>query len=239
MRYNISLNKWNFSINELNYSAKVTAPHTWNVDDNVMKHRGIAEYETTVFVDESLNNKKAFISFNAVYHTAKVYINNIFAGEHSRSGFTPFQFDITDKIIFGADNKIKVIADNTYISEMLPYIDKFDWADDGGIIRKAELQFAEQNAVAYLRAEEKIALSDIAKSANMCNNSCISVFKSFTNATPIEYLTNFRIGKASQLLKSTDKSISEIAQDCGFSGSSYFSETFKRIVGKTPREFRH
>lgn len=85
---------------------------------------------------------------------------------------------------------------------------------------------------------EKIALSDIAKSANMCNNSCISVFKRFTNATPIEYLTNFRIGKASQLLKSTDKSISEIAQDCGFSGSSYFSEIFKKIVGKTPKDYR-
>lgn len=98
---------------------------------------------------------------------------------------------------------------------------------------KAMLDFIANNYA------EKIALSDIAKSANMCNNSCISVFKSFTNATPIEYLTNFRIGKASQLLKSTDKSISEIAQDCGFSGSSYFSETFKRIVGKTPREFRH
>ena len=39
MRYNISLNKWNFSIAELNYNARVTTPHTWNVDDAVMKHR--------------------------------------------------------------------------------------------------------------------------------------------------------------------------------------------------------
>ncbi len=86
---------------------------------------------------------------------------------------------------------------------------------------------------------EKIALSDIAKSANICNNSCISIFKSYTKATPIEYLTNYRISKATQLLKYTYKPISEIAQDCGFSGSSYFSETFKRIVGKTPKEFRN
>lgn len=85
---------------------------------------------------------------------------------------------------------------------------------------------------------EKIALSDIAKSANVCSNSCISMFKSFTNATPIEYLTNYRISKAAQLLKSTDKSISEIAQDCGFSGSSYFAEVFKRFAGETPKAFR-
>lgn len=169
MRYNITLNKWNFSINELNYKAKVTVPHTWNVDDDVMKYRGIVEYETTVFVDQSLNNKKAFISFHAVYHSVKVYINDIFAGEHSRSGFTPFQFDITDKIIFGADNKIRVIADNTHISEMLPHMDDFDWADDGGMIRKAELKFVEQNAVAYLRAEEKIASID----NNLCSGSLL------------------------------------------------------------------
>ncbi|MCM1114996.1 MAG: AraC family transcriptional regulator [Clostridium sp.] len=87
--------------------------------------------------------------------------------------------------------------------------------------------------------QEKIALSDIAKSANVCNNSCISIFKSFTNSTPIEYLTNYRIAKASQLLQSSDKSISEIAQDCGFSGSSYFAEMFKRTIGKTPKEFRN
>lgn len=156
MRYNISLNKWNFSVKELNYCAKVTTPHTWNVDDNVMKHRGEAEYETTVFIDETLKRSKAFISFNAVYHTAKIYINEAFAGEHSRSGFTPFKIDVTDKIIFGADNKIRVVADNTHIDEMLPHKDDFDWADDGGIIRKAELQFMPKNAIEYIRAEEKI-----------------------------------------------------------------------------------
>lgn len=156
MRYNISLNKWNFAIGKYNYAAKITTPHTWNVDDNVMKHRGEAEYETTVLIDESLNDKKAFITFNAVYHTAKVYINDMFAGEHTCSGFTPFQFDITDKVVFGKDNTIKVIVDNTHINEMLPHMNDFDWSDDGGIIRKAALHFVENNAVAYIRAEENI-----------------------------------------------------------------------------------
>lgn len=156
MRHSISLNRWTFSIDELNYTAEVTTPHTWNVDDSVMQHRGTAEYETIVFVNESLRDEKAFISFNAVYHSAKVYINDIFAGEHSRSGFTPFRFDVTDKIIFGGENRIKVIADNTHIHEMLPHMDDFDWADDGGIIRKAELLFMPRDAVEYIRAEEDI-----------------------------------------------------------------------------------
>lgn len=169
MRYNISLNKWNFTIAELNYSVKVITPHTWNVDDSVMKHRGSAEYETEVFIDENLEDNRAYISFNAVYHTAKVYVNDIFAGGHSRSGFTPFKLDITDKIVFGSDNKIKVIVDNTHIDEMLPHKNDFDWADDGGIIRKAELQFMPKNAIEYIRAEENI--TSINK--GLCNGSIL------------------------------------------------------------------
>lgn len=169
MRYTITLNKWDFLISELNYKTNVTVPHTWNVDDKVMQHRGTVEYETAVYIDESLKEKKAFISFNAVYHTAKIYINGAFVGEHSRSGFTPFRFNVTDNIVFGTENNIKVIVDNTHIDEMLPHMNDFDWADDGGIIRKAELQFAEKNGIEYLRAEEKItSIND-----NFCSGSLV------------------------------------------------------------------
>lgn len=169
MRYTVSLNKWDFSIAGLNYKTSVTVPHTWNVDDKVMKHRGTAKYETTVFVGDGLRGKKAYISFNAVYHTASVYINGILAGKHSRSGFTPFQFDVTDKIAFGTDNKIIVIADNTHIDEMLPHMNDFDWSDDGGIIRKAELRFTERDVVEYLHVDEKIDRID----GEYCSGSLI------------------------------------------------------------------
>lgn len=179
MRYNIPLNKWEFSVGETGCKKSVTVPHTWNVDEEVMKHRGEAEYETAVFIDEKLSGKRASVSFNAVYHTAKVYINGKFAGCHGRSGFTPFEFDVTDKVIFGAENQIKVIADNTHIAEMLPHGDDFDWADDGGIIRKAELKFTEPDAVKYLRAQENIE-----KIENGLCSGTLKIFVGFSDAKP-------------------------------------------------------
>ncbi len=83
MRYDQTLNLWDFTLG--GYKTKVTVPHTWNVDDEVMQHRGNAAYETAVFIGEEYKGKKAYLKFNAVYHTAKVYVNDIFAGEHSRS----------------------------------------------------------------------------------------------------------------------------------------------------------
>lgn len=158
MRYQISLNKWNFSIDTMDYHIPVTVPHTWNVEDPVMNHRGIAFYKTKVFIKEELRGKKAFISFGAVYHTAKIFINDTFAGEHSHSGFTPFQIDISELITYGADNHIQVIVDNTPSSEMLPHQKDFDWADDGGIIRKAELLFTEPDGISFLQAEERLRI---------------------------------------------------------------------------------
>ena len=37
----------------------------------------------------------------------------------------------------------------------------------------------------------------------------------------------------------TDMKMTEIAYECGFSGSSYFAETFKKIVGVSPREYKN
>lgn len=154
MRYDKTLNRWSFTLGD--YNANVTVPHTWNVDDEVMKHRGKAVYETVVFVSDEFAGKKAFLKFNAVYHSAKVYVNNTTVGEHSRSGFTPFKMDITDAVKFGENNSIKVEVDNTHIPEMLPHKDDFDWADDGGIIRRVTLQFREPDSIEYLHITENI-----------------------------------------------------------------------------------
>lgn len=179
MRYSIPLNKWTFYIDELNYKANVAVPHTWNVDDNVMRHRGNARYETTVFIPEALKDKKAFIYFGAVYHNAKVYINGDFAGEHSRSGYTPFKFDVTDYIATGEKNRIVVEADNTPSDKTLPQLTAFDWADDGGIIRRAELQFAEKEAVEFIHVDSNI---DSIK-GDRCDGSLI-IKTAFLDKTP-------------------------------------------------------
>ncbi|MBQ9531288.1 MAG: hypothetical protein IJR70_04370 [Eubacterium sp.] len=155
MRYNKTLNQWNFTLGD--YKAKVTVPHTWNVDDEVMTHRGKATYETSVFIEEEYKDKCIFLQFNAVYHSAKIYINNSYVKEHSRSGFTPFKVDITDFVYFDKDNIIKVEVDNEKSDNMLPHSGDFDWADDGGIIRRVELQIREKDCIEYMHISEDIS----------------------------------------------------------------------------------
>ena len=56
--------------------------------------------------------------------------------------------------------------------------------------------------------------------------------------SPINYLLEKRIEEAKYLLKTTNLSVNEIGRIVGFSSQSYFAQSFKRALGKTPLEFR-
>ena len=72
----------------------------------------------------------------------------------------------------------------------------------------------------------------------VCRSSCCSIFKEYLNQTPNAYLTEYRISKSVELLANPDLSVTEIAMQCGFSGSSYFTETFRKAIGCTPSDYR-
>lgn len=63
-------------------------------------------------------------------------------------------------------------------------------------------------------------------------------FKELLGQTPLEYLTDWRMQKAIQLLPQRDKKLIDIAQRVGYESDAAFSKAFKRIVGLTPGEYR-
>lgn len=62
--------------------------------------------------------------------------------------------------------------------------------------------------------------------------------KSLTGMTPVELLRKARVARGKQLLESTDKTISEIAYDVGFTAPSYFAKCFRDEFGISPGEVR-
>lgn len=97
-----------------------------------------------------------------------------------------------------------------------------------------------KNMISFINEhyKEKIDLEDIAFSGNIGKTSCCSIFKKYINKTPIEYVTEFRLRKSLELLKNTDMTILEISYEIGFSGASYFSETFRKFYDCTPTEYK-
>lgn len=63
-------------------------------------------------------------------------------------------------------------------------------------------------------------------------------FKLLTGFGFHEYLTKCRLLEAERLLRETELTVSQIAEDCGFSGGNYFGDVFRRERGQSPSEYR-
>lgn len=96
---------------------------------------------------------------------------------------------------------------------------------------KAILSFIE------LHYQESLSLEDLASCAGMNPNYFCKFFKELTHQSPIEYLNYYRVECACEQLSSTDKSITDIALDCGFNDVSYFVKVFKKYKGSTPSKY--
>ncbi len=85
---------------------------------------------------------------------------------------------------------------------------------------------------------EKLTLGQISEAGLVCESKCCRLFGKYLHTTPNAYLTQFRLSQAAYLLTSTEQSMTEIAMMCGFSGASYFAETFRKHYGCSPKEYR-
>lgn len=85
---------------------------------------------------------------------------------------------------------------------------------------------------------EKLSIDSIAHFIHLSPIYFHGLFKRETGITPYEYITNKRIKHALKLLETSDKRISTVSAECGFSSQSYFTDVFKKAVGCTPKEYR-
>ena len=97
-----------------------------------------------------------------------------------------------------------------------------------------------QKAIVTIDADlsADLSLSTLAESQNVSAGYLCTIFKKETGKTPIEYIREKRINHACHLLATTHLQVQTIALNCGIVDVQYFSKTFKKIVGKTPKEFR-
>lgn len=64
------------------------------------------------------------------------------------------------------------------------------------------------------------------------------VFKKETGYSPMQYVTNLRLGEAQVLLIHTSMPVTVVAQSVGYSSSGAFNYSFRKMFGITPTEFR-
>ena len=82
-------------------------------------------------------------------------------------------------------------------------------------------------------------VGDMAAAAATSRSGLQRKLKQAMGVTPQDLLREARIKRACQLLRQTDKTISEVAYACGFTDPKYFSRSFKQSTGQSPSEMRN
>ena len=96
------------------------------------------------------------------------------------------------------------------------------------------------NSTNYMKQHlsEAFSLEDLAHNAMVSRTCYIEKFKHLFKLTPFEYIRKLRVNHALELLSSTDLSVADIAQACGFSDSAHMIKVFKEDTGLTPTAYR-
>lgn len=85
---------------------------------------------------------------------------------------------------------------------------------------------------------EELNTAQIAECASISVSECLRCFHFMIGTTPIQYVKQYRILCAAELLKSTSMKVVDVGMRCGFQDMSYFSKTFKELRGCTPQQYR-
>ena len=96
-----------------------------------------------------------------------------------------------------------------------------------------------EQTIQYIKSNlsDELSLKSLSKKVNFSPIYFHKLLKASTGRNLREYIEDQRIKRAIELLTSTDKTLTQIAYECGFSSQSYFSYAFKKKNGSTPREY--
>ena len=108
--------------------------------------------------------------------------------------------------------------------------------DNGKVLREKRMK----DMLGYIQKNypNAITITDIAASANISKSECFRCFAELSQLSPIEYVNQYRLTQAAQLLRTTAQSVSDICYLTGFNSSSYFTKKFKDYYKMTPKEYR-
>lgn len=105
-------------------------------------------------------------------------------------------------------------------------------APQAGQYVKASISYLVQNY------DRPLTIKEVAASVNLHPGYLQRLFKSQTNRTMIEYLTDIRMEKAKMLLERTDIPVADVSDYVGAGSRAYFHALFKKYTAMTPVEYR-
>ncbi len=156
-------------------------------------------------------------------------------GEPELFNLPPIASEISEIELLGRRDNTVIMKYNILLTQILIALGELSDADrtsDSGII-KCGVDHLQANLFSEVRIKDAAALSNVSEVYFR------RLFREKFGISPSAYLIRERLAKASEYLRYTDNSVSEIAELTGFIDTSYFIRRFKKQFGETPLAYRN
>jgi AraC-like DNA-binding protein len=111
------------------------------------------------------------------------------------------------------------------------------WRNKGWLRAIFDPQMGTALTAIHDRVNTPWTVESLAEAAGMSRSAFAARFKELLGQTPLEYVTEWRMQKAMQLLRQRDKKLIDVARSVGYESDAAFSKAFKRVVGANPGEY--
>jgi len=108
-----------------------------------------------------------------------------------------------------------------------------------GAERRGTLDLAAIHDYMREHLNERLTLADLAQMAGLSPAHFATRYRKLTGTAPIHHFLRLKVERACQLLDGTHLTLAQISAELGFADSYYFSRLFRRIMGRSPSDYRH
>lgn len=197
--------------------------HKTDYEENANNERILLNFNDQIFIGElqaikeELNNCRViYVEKDALPYLEKL-LENIEREYHSQKEFRSILLQL-------------------YVTELLVQLCRYKH-DDKPALSGIDRTLYQISKYISTHFQEELSLKELSRVFAMSESHLSRKFKSHTGIGINEYITYVRVTNAEKLLRETNLPITQVAQQCGFNDSNYFSTVFKRIKGVQPHLF--
>ncbi|ABF41268.1 transcriptional regulator, AraC family [Candidatus Koribacter versatilis Ellin345] len=130
------------------------------------------------------------------------------------------------------------LAEVLFIQALRAHIaSEWEWRNQGWLRAIFDPQVGAALNAVHDSVSTPWTVESLAAAATMSRSAFAVRFKELLGQTPLEYVTEWRMQKAMQLLQQRDKKLIDVARSVGYESDAAFSKAFKRVVGANPGEY--
>ena len=207
-------------------TAIMNAVVAGNIDEAILAHSRFRQHKLMPRAADPVRNKKNML----------IILNTLLRKAAQAGGVHPLHIDnLSTQVALQIESLSSVTALETYgitlVRKYCLLVKNYSRRDYSSLV---------QTCLDYIdfHYSEDLSLDLMAKLCSVSNTYLSSLFKKEVNMTLTDYINSTRIRQSLILLNTTTMSIQEISMKCGFSDSNYFTRTFKKFQGQSPKGYR-